>query len=515
MTSFFRTLRFRIAAAFFFWTGLIQIALLLSLPVARDVFVVDGVDRRLGEVGSSLVGAAERGAPADSLIRGSAISDPDPNSIQVQVRDQAGKLLAASSDAHDLPSLGDQFQGTVTYKPAVGGPERFRVVTFTAHPPEGPPIQIETALSLRLSDDITRSLRNVLALALLVGLLGSAAAGWIVSGAVISRIDRVSKAVREVAPTRLDTRIQIPTSNDEIGRMAADVNTMLERMAVAFRSQERFMSEVSHELKTPLSALLTEAQVLKRQVSRPAPGPVIGNGTLRAAEPGKKGVEPYERFVLSVEEEMRWLGKLVESFLMLARFGHGKQFVAETVVPINDVVLDAVEHSSLYARQHGVTLALNLHDPGEASPEAVVRGDSELLRVVADNLIRNAVQFSKRGDSVTVKVDVEASDGSAKPDTVVFTVKDQGPGVPPEYLTRIFDRFQQAPTKGATRRGSGLGLTIAKGVTDLHGGAIDARNDPAGGCVFRVRLPVHTPPLAPGAPSTPEAQGTAGRVPVL
>jgi signal transduction histidine kinase len=514
MPLFLRTLRFRIAAAFFLWTGLIQVALLLSLPVARDAFVIDGVDRRLGEVGSSLVAAAERGTPANSLIMGSAISDPDPNAIQVQVRDEAGALLAASSDSHDLPSLGEQFQGTVTYKPAVGSPERFRVVTRIANPPGGPPIQIQTAQSLHLSDDITSSLRSVLMLALLVGLLGSAAAGWIVSGAVISRIDRVSQAVREVAPTRLDTRIQIPVSNDEIGRMASDVNTMLERMAVAFRSQERFMSEVSHELKTPLSALLTEAQVLKRQAPRPAPAPVLGNGALRSAEPVRSEVEPYERFVLSVEEEMRWLGKLVESFLMLARFGHGKQFVAEATVPINDVVLDAVEHSSLYARQHGVALALTLHDPGDASPEAAVRGDSELLRVVADNLIRNAVQFSKRGDSVTITVGVEASPGSTTLDTVVFAVKDQGPGVPPEYLTRIFDRFQQAPTKGATRRGSGLGLTIAKGVTDLHGGVIDARNDPSGGCVFRVRLPVHVPDPAPAAPS-PIPPDAVGKVPVL
>jgi two-component system sensor histidine kinase MtrB len=326
-----------------------------------------------------------------------------------------------------------------------------------------------------------------------LGLIGSALVGWIVSGVVVSRIKGIAKAVREVAPTRLEAPVDLPMGNDEIGQMAADVKAMLERMAVAFRSQERFMSEVSHELKTPVSALLAEAQVLKRGTARLAVH-VSSNGVAHETESIARAVEPYERFVLSVEEEMRWLGKLVESFLMLARFGHGKQFIAETQVQVNEVVLDAIEHSSLYARQHDVNLSLVLYDPGESRPEAIVRGDSGLLRVVADNLIRNAVQFSKRGDTVTVKVDVEA--GLGGPGTVVLTVKDQGPGVPQEYLTRIFDRFAQAPTKGATRRGSGLGLTIAKGVTDLHGGTIEASNDPAGGCVFRVGIPVYAPPRA-------------------
>jgi signal transduction histidine kinase len=501
MSSFFRTLRFRIAAAFFLWTGLIQLALMLGLPIARDAYVMDVVDRRLEHLGGLLVQAAERGTSETELVAMAGTSESDPFALQVRIEDETGKALATSTGAQDYDP--DNSNGHLTAN--ISGDGRYRVAEFAANGPSGPR-RIELAVPLNGSDQITRSMRRMLLLGLAIGLAGSAIAGWIVSGAVISRIDRVSKAVRAVAPTRLDQRMELPVGNDEIGRMAQDVNQMLERMAVAFRSQERFMSEVSHELKTPLSALLTEAQVLKhvRNTPRPTPAaaPLLSNGALLAAQdPSARGqVEPYERFVLSVEEEMRWLGKLVESFLMLARFGHGKQFVAEAIVHMNDVVLDAVEHSTLYARQHGVTLSLSLHDPGEARPEALVRGDAELLRVVADNLIRNAVQFSKRGDTVTVKLGVE-TEGQGP--TVILTVKDQGPGVPPEYLTRIFDRFAQAPSKNSTRRGSGLGLTIAKGVTDLHNGTIDARNAEEGGCAFRVRLPAYVPALAPRAEVLP------------
>jgi signal transduction histidine kinase len=513
MPSIFRTLRFRIAAAFFLWTGLIQVALFIGLPVARDAYMIDAVDRRLRQVGESLVTSAQEGAAPADMLATTGLRSADPSAVQVRIEDEAANVLAASAGADDVPRGTGAAHATI--KVAARGkapPERVRVAQFEAQVPQGGVRRIEVAQWLGQADGVTRAIQRVLVLGLALGLIGSAVAGWIVSGAIISRIDQVSRAVRAVAPTRLDERIDLPVGGDEIGRMAGDVNHMLERMAVAFRSQERFMSEVSHELKTPVSALLTEAQVLKHTRTSPrspVPAPLaLGNGSAHplTADNPRAQVEPYERFVLSVEEEMRWLGKLVESFLMLARFGHGKQFVAESVVAVNDVVLDAVEHSTLYARQHGVTLALTLHDAGESGQEAVVRGDSELLRVVADNLIRNAVQFSKRGDTVTVKVAVEPGTREGGAPLVVFTVKDQGPGVPEEYLTRIFDRFAQAPGKRSTRRGSGLGLTIAKGVTDLHGGTIDARNAAEGGCVFRVRIPAQQ--------ASPQgAGGTEGSLP--
>jgi signal transduction histidine kinase len=494
MASIFRTLRFRIAMGCFIWVSLFQVALTVLLPIARDSFVVSAVDERLKQVGEHLVQRAQAGTAVSDLANTSTSRDEDPSAVRIQIKGQDGAILAASGKLGSLPTDTPWKLGGRTIEVSDGPgqrAERFRVAGFLAHVEGSPDTYIQTSLSLRAADGITDQLRRMLLMTLGLGLIGSAAAGWVVSGVVVSRVKGIAKAVRDVAPTRLEATVDLPIGNDEIGQMAADVKAMLERMAVAFRSQERFMSEVSHELKTPVSALLAEAQVLKRGTTR-VPAHVSSNGIGHDSESVARAVEPYERFVLSVEEEMRWLGKLVESFLMLARFGHGKQFIAETSVQVNEVVLDAVEHSSLYARQHDVNLSLALYDPGESRPEAIVRGDSGLLRVVADNLIRNAVQFSKRGDTVSVRVDVQPGAGGSG--AVMLTVKDQGPGVPQEYLTRIFDRFAQAPTKGATRRGSGLGLTIAKGVTDLHGGTIEAKNDPAGGCVFSVCIPVYAPP---------------------
>jgi signal transduction histidine kinase len=251
--------------------------------------------------------------------------------------------------------------------------------------------------------------------------------------------------------------------------MAADINAMLDRLGSTISGLERFMSEVSHELKTPVSALLAEAQVMKY------------------APPT---AETAGRFILSVEDEMRRLGKLVESFLMLARFEHGRRYIAEAAVHVNDVVLESVEHSSRLASQSEVGINLTLYDAGSDRPEAIVRGDAELLRTVFDNLLRNAVQFSDRGSAISVDV-------GASGDQVTIAIRDRGPGAPPEHINRIFERFVQAPNQKPGRRGTGLGLAIARGIVELHNGSIAATNHPEGGCVFTVSLPLVSPHTGP------------------
>lgn len=498
MPPLVRTLRFRLALAFFIWTGLFQLGLAIALPLAREVFVRREVEHRLDEAVPEIVRVLRESKLGDIQSRLSS-ADLDRAGLAIEVRDEADKVVG--STAHAQLFAGNPANDTIikARNSSSEQVERYQVAVTSANV-DDQTVTIYAALSLAAFDRLHRALIAMLAAGLTVGLIGSAVGGWMVSGVVVSRVNRVAKAVREVSPTRLDERVEIPAGEDEIGQMTKDLNKMLERMAVAFRSQERFMSEVSHELKTPLSALLAEAQVLKQM--RAAPRYSVPGIDPKMAAETRRLLEPYERFVLSVEEEMRWLGKLVESFLMLARFGHGKQFVTETLVPMNDVVLDAVEHSTLYARQHGVKLALTLYDAAENEPEAMIRGDNELLRVVSDNLIRNAVQFSKKGDSVFIRLAYEHAAAGVDHGMLVLTVKDQGPGVPPDYVERIFDRFQQAPGKAATRRGSGLGLTISKSIVDLHGGTIDLRNDPEGGCTFRVRLPLK--PLQPAPQPTGE-----------
>jgi signal transduction histidine kinase len=479
-----------LAAAFLLWTACFQIGIWLIVPRWRDAVVAREVDdmlmQRAFELRDQVLESA-RETRGDAAALASLLEPQRTmEDLVVQVWRAGGPLLATSPNMRDAATvpLRDGAGPTPTFTDETldhhSGPSRARFVTLMFSASEGESYTVQVGMALDAADRVGASLRGMLLIAVVAGTAGAGLAGWIVAGSLVRRLRKVSEAVREVSPTHLQSRVDIPGGSDEIGRMASDINAMLSNLERAFRSQESFISDVSHELKTPVSALLTEAQVLK--YTRP-----------KEAD--------YERFVTSVEEEMRRLGKLVESFLMLARFGHGHRFIAQGLVHINDVALESLEHASLLASHHGITISLHLFDAGDDCDEAVVSGDSELLRVVVDNLIRNAVQFSKRGD--IVKVTVHCSDHQ-----VTLSVRDHGPGVPADHLDRIFDRFAQAPAQSGARRGTGLGLTIAKGVVNLHGGSIKAENAVGGGCVFTVTLPgaqAQTPGAKPPALLSAEA----------
>jgi two-component system sensor histidine kinase SenX3 len=266
-------------------------------------------------------------------------------------------------------------------------------------------------------------------------------------------------------------RIDIDPGDAEIARLQQDLNDALERLERGYRSQAQFLSNVSHELKTPVAVLLSQAQVLRAGGSP----------------------EDLTDFAGNVEDEMRTLARLVESLLLLARVGHGKDLVRRVGVPVNDLVLEAAERSSELARSLDVPLVTNLHltRDGDNQPEVV--GDPELLRTMIENLVRNALRFTPRGEPVDLRVTCRQGEASIR-------VRDRGPGVPKEHLERIFEHFYQVPGERGRERGTGLGLAIARSVAELHDGRIAVRNLPGQGCEFEVRLPLSRPESAQEPP---------------
>jgi two-component system OmpR family sensor kinase len=281
----------------------------------------------------------------------------------------------------------------------------------------------------------------------------------------------------------------VDTTDDEIARLQEELNSALERLEAGFRAQDEFISNVSHELRTPIAVLLTESQVIKLSTQDQA---------------------RWRAFADQVEEQMQHLGGIVESFLTLTRAGLDQQRLRE-LVRINDVVLDSVQSCRAYAARHGVPLVPRLVESEDG--EAQVHGDPELLRTMLDNLVRNAVAHSPEGGAV--EIEAVAEDGH-----LVLRVRDHGPGIPPEYLERVFERFVQVPAgkraarEGRERRaGTGLGLAIASNVAQLHMGTIRAANNPDGGCTFTVALPLAAPTEADPAPADVVAPGARGRRP--
>jgi signal transduction histidine kinase len=305
---------------------------------------------------------------------------------------------------------------------------------------------------------------DLLIVAVPISLFAAAVAAWLVAGTAVAPMKELSKAVRTLAPEHIDARVAVPHPEQEVARLQGELNEALARLEGGYRAQERFISNVAHDLKTPIAVMLTQSQVLN---------------------PESSVIEDYEAYRKSVQEEMQHLAALLESFLTLARVTQGEAVARREPVSINDIVVESVARCEPEAQHYEVRLVPQVIASDDAAGIELL-GDPGLLCTMLDNLIRNAIRFSPARESVDVRTVVVDGD-------VVLTVRDRGPGIPTEFLDRIFDRFVQAPQDAARAKGTGLGLAIARSVAELHGGSIRARNLDEGGCEFEVRLPLHTP----------------------
>lgn len=294
-----------------------------------------------------------------------------------------------------------------------------------------------------------------------IGLLAAGLAGWLIAGVAVRPIQRLSRIAAGLRPETLQAPIQLGSTASELADLQTELDRMRQRLETGYAAQERFVANVSHEIKTPIATVLTEAQTLPHNLPLPP---------------------EVRQFVDSTQDEMRRLSKLVESFLLLTRVRHGKplQSTARTV-SVNELVMESVLHCRKMADQHEVRLVPELCEEGER--ELSVRGDPELLRTMVDNLIRNAIRFSPRSESVSIAV-------CQVKEHVTVCVRDRGPGIAPDLLDKVFDRFSQAKSEEKLGRGSGLGLEIAQGIAELHGGRITISNRVDGGCEFCSSLPL-------------------------
>ncbi len=331
------------------------------------------------------------------------------------------------------------------------------------------------------ADHMLGLLKLVLLVALPAGVVVSGVSGWFVAGLAVRPLEEVRQTAAGLSPESIDRRLSVRTSSPETSLLEDELNQARERIARAFAAQERFMSNVSHELKTPIAVVMAEAQTLD----------------LRHAD------AETVAFVRSAREEMRRLGTMIDSFLLLTRVREGRALHQSRPCPVNDLVMESVGHCLAIATRYGVRLDPRLCE----NTDACVRGDPSLLRTMLDNLVRNAVRFSPQGSAIHVCADVEDGGAGGGGDggggggggAVVFRVRDHGPGIPEAIIGRIFDRFVQGPEELRRGRGHGLGLEIAQGIAELHGGEITVRNCAAAsgedhhgkvdGCEFTVRLP--------------------------
>lgn len=284
------------------------------------------------------------------------------------------------------------------------------------------------------------------------------------------RLRTLEQAARALGEGRTDVRAT-ETGGDEVSSLARTFNHMasdLESRAIALsqsdRARRQLLADVSHELMTPLSAIRGYVETL-------------GMPHLPLDQ------ETRTRYLGIVEQETHKLEAIIGDLLDLARLEGGGDKLRTEPVSVGDLFKRVSDRHQPAIRDRGVTLDFDI---AEGTPN--VRGDAARLEQALQNLAANAIRHAPSGGRVIL----QASPGALG---VRIVVRDTGPGIPPEHLPRVFDRFYKvdAARAGTTLpSGSGLGLSIVRAIVERHGGTVTAANAPEGGAVFEIRLPADT-----------------------
>lgn len=331
---------------------------------------------------------------------------------------------------------------------------------------------IELAQSLRQVDTTLRELATLIIVSIAAGLLVAAVGGWFIAGNILGPIDRVTITAQQITRARdLGRRIDVPETMDEVGRLATTFNEMLARIEELFRAQQRFVADVSHELRSPLTALRGNLDLLKRDVTQDA----------------------HERAQMmeAMDSETARMSRLVSDLLLLARQDAGVP-MAKHPIELDTLLLEVFRQAQVVAK--GVKLTLGAED------QAIIVGDRDRLKQVLLNLVDNAIKYTPHNGEVTLSL--------TKDDVWVrIAVQDSGIGIASDNLPNLFDRFYRVDkARARDAGGSGLGLAIAKSVVDAHNGKITVESKLGKGSTFTVWLPL--PETKPPAPATSSAQPT-------
>ncbi|MEA2784381.1 MAG: hypothetical protein QOF71_485 [Candidatus Eremiobacteraeota bacterium] len=299
--------------------------------------------------------------------------------------------------------------------------------------------------------------RNVaLAFAFAIPLLAALAvlAGGTIARRGLAPLDRIAGLASEIEANDLSARLDMPPRADELGRLAATFDRMLDRLQHAFDRERRFTGDASHELRAPLSVIRAEADLALRKE--------------------RSGAE-YRAGLQTIASEADALERLTRDLLMVARTDTLTAAAPLATIDVSDVAKDAVQQLAVLAAER------NVHVNVEAGAGTTVLAERDGLARAAITLLHNAIKYASDAGNVGVRV---ARDGAV----VELRVTDDGHGFSPEGLQRAFDRFWR-DDEARSLPGSGLGLAIAKATVERFGGTISIANGDGGGAVVRLRLP--------------------------
>ncbi len=378
----------------------------------------------------------------------------------LQILDADGNWIyrSAALAEHQFPALPPKLLPKTTHQDLRFGKEPFRFVSQRIDV-NGRAYTVQAGISIREeAETLERFQRYLLMFAPLLLLIAGAVGYWL-SGRALAPVDMLTRTARTITGNTLNQRLEPLHTGDELQRLSDTLNEMLARIETSFTRVTEFTADASHELRTPISLIRTEAELALRR---------------------SRGEEEYREALRHILLQAERTTALIEELLSLARADSGREGLNLQPVDLRGTLQDVAAGWRAVAGVRGLQFSERILEAGLR-----VLGDEVALRRVVNVLLDNAFKYTASPGG-TVTLSAEEKDGQA-----VICVRDSGIGIAEEDQARIFERFYRVDkTRSREFGGAGLGLAIAQWIVQQHRGKIQVESTLGAGSIFRVELPL-------------------------
>ena len=306
-------------------------------------------------------------------------------------------------------------------------------------------------------------LQKILVLTNVIGLLLALITGHFVSRRILQPIRTITTTARRIQVSDLDQRIEVPPTRDEVAALAKTFNLMLDRLQDGFELQRRFVSDASHELRTPVTVIHGYSEILSRW--------------------GRQNPETLDESIAAIHSETENMQKLIDKLLFLARADQKRQALHKEMTDMQELVDDVAEKMKIIAKKHEVQLGKN--DDGMAYVDPVTI--KQMMRIFLDN----AMKYTPEGGHIRISSTHRNVDGKQ---VLCIEIADDGIGIAKENQQKVFERFYRVDSSRAKGQGgadgTGLGLSIARWIADQHNIAIAMESELGKGTTIRLTVPL-------------------------
>lgn len=296
----------------------------------------------------------------------------------------------------------------------------------------------------------------MMAVSNILGIIIALISGSFVSKRMLKPIDKITKTAQSISVRDLNRRIEVASADDELSRLARTFNEMIERLQNSFEIQNKFVSDASHELRTPISVIQGYINLLDRW--------------------GKDDKEVLQKAIDTIKNETSNMTNLIEKLLFLARGDSGTLKLEKDDFPLNELIDEIIEESRIIASDYYIVNEKNAH--------VIVCADFKLIKQALRALVDNSIKYTPAKGEININSYLEL-------ENIIITIEDTGVGIPKEEIPKLFHRFYRVDEARSKKTGgTGLGLSIVKQIIDIHNGSISIESNLGKGIKVIIKLPI-------------------------